>query len=157
MKSFKDTKGRTWLLTITVAAVKRAKSLTGVDLYTLPDDGLKPLAELMRDVVKLVDVLFVLARDPNGGPPTSDEDFAEGLAGDALGDASDAFVEALIDFFPRAGARKALTAVQSKAQQVREVMLRNAMKDLEKIDPEDLAQKILAGKASSGKSPADSE
>lgn len=153
MKSFKDTKGRIWTLEITVAAVKRVKSLTGVDLYALPDDALKPLAKLMGDVVKFVDVLFVLSRDADGKPPTSGEDFAEGLAGDALGDASDAFMESLIDFFPREGARKALTAVQSKAKAVQEVMLRNAMENLEKIDPESLAQKILAGKTSSGKSP----
>jgi hypothetical protein len=157
MRAFKDTKGRTWSVEITVASVKRVKSLVGVDLYALADDGLKPLGVLLADVLKLMDVLFVLARDEKGAPPESDESFAEALAGDVLGDAADAFVDALIDFFPRARARKALAAVRNKSKAVAEKVFEQAMKDLDRIDPAAVARTIRAGNPSSGKSPAGSE
>lgn len=154
MQSFKDTKGRKWTLAITVASVKRVKGATGTDLYALADDGLKPLGELLGDVVRLVDVIYLLARDDKGNPPASEEDFAEALSGDVLGQAADAFVEALIDFFPKARAREALRKVTEKSKQVTEEVARLGMEELEALDPAKFAAALVAGAKSSGTSPA---
>jgi hypothetical protein len=158
MRVFTDSRGRQWALEITVASLKRVKAACGADLYALADDGLKPLAALLADVVKLVDVLFVLARDAGGKPPDSDESFAEGLGGDALGNAADAFVDALIDFFPKERARTALQRLRDKSRQVAEALAGQTLAELEAVDPEAVARTIRAGasagSASSGKSPA---
>lgn len=105
MQTFKDAKGRTWTLAVNVAAVKRVKSLCGVDLTEI-DQGSPPLAiRLSTDVILLCDVLYSLVKlDADAiSPPVTDEDFGGALGGDALRNASDALGEELTDFFQKWG------------------------------------------------------
>jgi hypothetical protein len=117
MKSFSDAAGRAWEVTIHVAACKRVRGLTGVDLYGLVDDGGKPLEALMGDIVKFVDVLYALCQPQAEGRGLTDEDFGASLGGDSLEHAADAFAAELLDFFPRAKVRGALKRVMSLARE----------------------------------------
>ena len=153
MHSFRDTAGRTWTVAIHVAAVKRVRSLVAVDLYKLVDDGFQPLANLLGDPVQLVDVLYCLCQDEATSRGLSDEDFGRALAGDAITQAAEAFVEELIDFFPDARIRATLRKVQTTGQRVRDRLLDHVETTLAGIDPDQMAARWIA---SSGNSPASS-
>lgn len=160
MHSFVDNAGRTWVIAINVAVVKRVRGLVGVDLYSLIDDGFKPLGTLVADPVKLADVLYCLCKEEADAKHVSDEDFGRALAGDAITLAADAFVEELIDFFPDARTRESLRKVVAAGRKVRGTLLDHAESVLNGIDPEAEAKKWIASfsnsPASSGSTPAPS-
>ena len=108
MKSFTDNKGRTWMLEVTVATVKRVRALCQVDLNSIVelDKNNKPSAELLErlssDPVLLVDVLYAICKPQADKLCVSDEDFGEAMAGDAIEFATTALLEEVISFFPEA-------------------------------------------------------
>ena len=143
MHSFVDNSRRTWEVAINVAAVKRIRGLLGIDLYALVDDGFKSLSKLVSDPVTLADVLYCLCKDQADKQSISDEDFGRALAGDAITQAADAFVEELIDFFPDARARASLRKAIEAGKTVRDKVLSHAEKILDSIDPETEARKWI--------------
>ena len=153
MRAFTDNHGRTWTISIHVAAVKRCRALLDVDLYGLVDDGFDGLSKLLGDPVALVDVLYVLCRDEADKLGVSDEDFGRGLGGDGLGRAVDAFLEELTDFFPDPRVRGGLRRVIEAGRQVRDRLMDRMERKLDALDP-DLEAERLSG--TSGDSPASS-
>jgi hypothetical protein len=154
MRTFTDNAGRTWIVQVNVAAIKRVRGLLGVDLYKLVDDGFQALAKLVSDPVQLADVLYCLVKDESDAKQITDEEFGRGLAGDAITLAADAFVEELIDFFPDARARAGLRKVIDAGKKVRERLLTHAETLLERVDPEVEANKLIASFGSSPESSA---
>jgi hypothetical protein len=144
MHSFVDNSRRTWEVAINVAAVKRIRGLLGIDLYALVDDGFKSLSKLVSDPVTLADVLYCLCKDQADKQSISDEEFGRALAGDAITQAADAFVEELIDFFPDARARASLRKAIEAGKTVRDKVLSHAERILDSIDPEVEAQKWIS-------------
>ena len=108
MKSFTDNKGRTWMLEVTVATVKRVRALCQVDLNSIVelDKNNKPSAELLErlssDPVLLVDVLYAICKPQADKLGVSDEDFGEAMAGDVIEHETTALLDEVIDFFPEA-------------------------------------------------------
>jgi hypothetical protein len=143
MKTFNDTEGRDWTVLIAVGAVKRVRAALDIDLYALIDDQAKALAELMDDPCRLVDVVYVLCRDQAEQKEVLEVQFGEALAGDTLEALAEAFVEALIDFFPKARSREALRKIVRAGKQVSELMQTRAEKELETIDVEKVAEKLI--------------
>jgi hypothetical protein len=139
MQSFVDAGGRRWVIQITIADVKRVRLATEVDLLRLLDDGLKPLGDLLADLVLFADVLYVLLKPEADAAGISDEDFGHALYGDALDRAEQAFLEALTDFFPEARKRGLLKSIIAKIRKAREISLGRAEVELQSIDVEDLA------------------
>jgi len=144
MHSFVDNSRRRWEVAINVAAVKRIRGLLRIDLYALVDDGFKSLSKLVSDPVTLADVLYCLCKDQADKQSISDEDFGRALAGDAITQAADAFVEELIDFFPDARARASLRKAIEAGKTVRDKVLSHAEKILDSIDPETEAKKWIS-------------
>jgi hypothetical protein len=102
--SFKDTEGREWLLRIEVNAIRRVRTVHGIDLNQLLGDQ-SVMQRLYGDVCLLVDVIHELCRSQCEARNVSPEQFGEGLAGDALEAATIAFGEALIEYLPPAKRR----------------------------------------------------
>ena len=90
------------------------------------------------------DVLYCLCKDQADKQSISDEDFGRALAGDAITQAADAFVEELIDFFPDARARASLRKAIEAGKTVRDKVLSHAEKILDSIDPETEAKKWIS-------------
>ena len=157
MHSFVDNSRRNWEVAINVTAVKRIRGLLGIDLYALVDDGFKSLSKLVADPVSLADVLYCLCKDQADKQSISDEDFGRALAGDAITQAADAFVEELIDFFPDARARASLRKAIEAGKTVRDKVLSHAEKILDSIDTETEAKKWISSSGtlpeSSGSTP----
>ncbi len=111
MKSFTDNNGRTWILHITVGAIKRVRALCGVDIANIitVSGGGKPKMELLErlasDPVLLVDVLYAVCKEEADAKNISDEEFGRGMAGDAIEYATAALLDEIVDFFPEAKRR----------------------------------------------------
>lgn len=106
MKSFKDSKNRTWEFTIDVNAFKRAKAIAGFDLVKLisnKEDGTpdnSALDELANDEVLLASVMFAVCKPAIDTAGVSEDDFYAAFKGDAIRYAFEALLEDYADFFP---------------------------------------------------------
>lgn len=97
MKTFKDSTGRTWNLSITVDAVKRLRAEMNIDLCELHTGDDPPIFRLERDVPLLFDVIWrLVAPKPEG---MTAEQFAALIGAEEVGPAVNAFWEDLSDFF----------------------------------------------------------
>jgi hypothetical protein len=154
MRTFTDNAGRIWTITVNVAALKRVRGMLNVDIYKLVDDGFKGLGELLGDVIQLVDVLYCLCKDEADARKVSDEDFGRAMFGDAIHQATEAFVEELIDFFPEARVRSSLRKIVAESRKVRDRLLGRAEQVLESFDADREANRLLS---SYGIAPASSD
>lgn len=141
MRSFKDEMDRTWGVPVDVPTVKRLRE-QGLDILNIFDDGFKPMAELVRDPVLLVDTLWVICSDQAEKDGVDEESFAKGLLGDAIGRAVDALVESVADFFPNPKRREALRAALRKIRDAEEVMIGLGASQIETLNAEEVAKSV---------------
>lgn len=114
MQTFTDRTGRRWTLELTTNAAKRVRNLCSVNLLDVLDrpDTLRSLAD---DPILFVDVLYALCRPEADAAGITDEQFGEAFDGQAIENATEAFMGALVNFFQ--GARKAtLQKIVDRAQ-----------------------------------------
>jgi hypothetical protein len=154
MHTFKDNEGRPWTVAINIATAKRVKAVTGINLYDAVGNGLKSLADLLRDPLTLVDVIYLCCEEQAEAKHVTDVDFGRALAGDVIESAIDAFLQALIDFFPDARTRATLTTLIKKARTLQDRMFAQAQTAVENLD---IDSALLNLKSVSGSSPALSE
>ena len=129
MPSFTDLAGRTWPVRITAADAIALKEV-GVDVGKLDE---QTLATLCDDPVALVAALWVVCR-PLDRHGLDEVEFARGLAGDTLDQATTAFLEALADFFP-SPKRRVLRAALRTINRIVETNAEKAIETMAKIDP----------------------
>lgn len=107
MPKFSDTKGREWVVSITVGAIRRVIELENVNLARIdrPRDGsvldTSLITELTFDIELLVNVVYALVKPQADAmnPPVTPMDFAEALDGGVVNKASEALWSALENFF----------------------------------------------------------
>lgn len=108
MHIFTDNKGRKWDIVLNVNQMKRVRAVLGIDLVnviTLDTKGevkVDLIDRIANDPCLLVDILCVLTEKQAASLGVSDIQFGESLAGDAIEDATKAFLDELVDFFPGA-------------------------------------------------------
>jgi hypothetical protein len=124
--------------------------LTKFDLLDLSDG--RAIERLIDDPIALCDVLYVLCRDQATERSVTDEKFGEGLAGDALDNATEALLTELVNFFPprkRTILAKALATVKA----VQAKMYDQAMAALDDPKVAEQVEKALTAGSSSGSAP----
>ena len=99
MRSFIDLAKRKWVVEVTVSTVERVRALTEVDLLTIDVSDLA--ARLVSDPVLLCNVLYSVCKPQADKEDVTDEEFGTGLGGDALDEAVEALLGAMLDFFPQ--------------------------------------------------------
>jgi len=155
MKTFKDNEGRTWTVKVNISTVKRVKSLLGINIFDAIEKDL--IARLVTDTILLVDVLYVICKPEAEQKNVSDEQFGEGLAGDAITAATTALLEELVDFFPEAK-RQVLQKAVGKYRKVESLAIEMAMKYLDSRETEKKIEAELRNISdSSGSLPESSE
>jgi len=124
MKTFKDNAGREWTVEVNVAALKRVKSLTGVDLLGVLDGTL--IERLIRDPVLLCDAVYAVCKPQADERSVTDEDFGRAMAGDAIEHATGALLEELVSFCPsprdRANLGRVLKATREVMDRARDIV-----------------------------------
>ena len=133
MKTFRDTAGREWLVSINITTIKRVKGLCGVDLLDIGADENNIIARLMDDPVLLCNVVYAICKPQADEREISDEVFGEAMAGDAIDSATDAVLSDLVDFIP-APKRPALRKIYQKLQAYQVTAGDLAMKELDDPD-----------------------
>lgn len=152
MHTFLDTRGRTWIITINVDAIRRVRALLGVNLLDVVEGNL--LERLVSDPILLCDILFALIRPEAEARQISDEDFGRALGGDALDQATNALLEELVDFFP-SGKRVVLRKALEKLRTLEALALETATRRLESGELEQKLVEALVA-ASPASTPGDS-
>ena len=161
MKSFTDSNGKTWELSLTITAAKRVMGLLGVNLLQL-DEGTPPLlTRLGTDVMLLCDVIYAILKPALDGAGLTDEQFGAALGGKAVLDAQTAFYEELVDFFQQSARMDLVQAVKTQRSGIELAVARNEdrisrldlLEVVKEAEAEALAESIPG--RSSGSSPAD--
>jgi O-acetyl-ADP-ribose deacetylase (regulator of RNase III) len=91
------------------------------------------------DIEKLFGTLWILCESQADQAGVDEVAFVTGLGGDALGSAIEAFIEAVIDFFPQAAQRAALRASRQVDQKLTTTLMQKIADMFEK------AQKTTIG------------
>jgi hypothetical protein len=99
--SFKDANGNEWLIEIDPVNIDQVNSELGVSLYTILDNGMQPLKELLDNRPVFLNLVYILVRDQVQAKQLTDRDFLKGLKGDAMEAMCEAFYIALADFHPK--------------------------------------------------------
>ena len=139
MKTFQDNAGRQWTVTLNVAALKRVRAMTSIDLFNVVtlDENKKPdislLERLSEDPILLVDVLYAVCKQEAETQQVSDEQFGAAMAGDAIEHATNALLEELVDFFPDPK-RKVLRKILAANRRFGETMKRKVEAELTGLD-----------------------
>lgn len=127
MKAFTDSKNRTWVVDITVSAIKRIRELAGIDFgnpKVFADQG--TMEKIGLDVVLLADVLYAALLPSITQKGIEKDDFCDALQGDTINEAQFALLEGIADFFPKAQGN----LLKSVLRQAREEQAK-AVKELE--------------------------
>lgn len=98
MKTFKDTAGRTWSLSLTIGSAKKIRDLLEIDLFG--DDISTIVTDLASDPVRLAGVLWVLVADEAAAKDISEDDFFGAFSGDVIEAVTDLFLEELVQLYP---------------------------------------------------------
>ncbi len=153
MRTFTDSAGRTWTVSLTLDSVKRVRDLLGVNLLEL-DQGEPPLlTRLGTDVILLCDVIFAILKPQADAAGVSDAEFGAALGGEVIMAAQKAFYEELVGFFRQLGRGDLARAVEA---QQRMILLAVAAVErrIEGVDVEGEIEKTLGNWSSN--SPASS-
>lgn len=133
MKTFKDTTGHTWEISLTISAIKRVKSFLNIDLLSLEVGDPPLITRLGTDVCLLCDVIFVLIKSQADEAKVSDEQFGAALGGKAIMDAHTAFYDELTDFFKGLGRKDLVKAVMTQ-QKLIEMVISKIETDIGELD-----------------------
>ena len=135
MATFQDAAGRVWHVRITVATVRRVQELLGLDLLQLAGGPL--IAQLATDPSALVDVLYVVCKPQADAETISGEAFADQIAGDVIDAATEALLDAMVDFLPESR-RRLLSKARDKFAAATAATMTQAEAMLDAINLEDL-------------------
>lgn len=116
-QAFLDGNGRRWVVEVDVAALKRVRTLTGIDLLRVNPDGVaERLQQVIASPVDVGDVLYCLCKPQADRERVTDEQFGQLLRGDVYAEAVGALVEGIISFYP-SPVQKAMRRVMQESRQ----------------------------------------
>jgi hypothetical protein len=137
VRNFIDSSGRVWVVDVSVATIKRVRTLTGINLLEVIQGEL--IEQLSSDPILLADCLYAVCQPQAVREGVSDEAFGQSLAGDVIDRATTALLEGLIEFFPEPK-RRLLEKATAKYRQVQTQAL--ALVEA-RLDSPELEAKIL--------------
>lgn len=130
MRQFKDAKGREWSIEMSVTSARRAKGLAEVDFLRIADGHIEGLNPVMSDAALLCDALYALCKPQADALGVDAESFGEGMAGDAISDATSALLGELVAFTPNPRMRAALQRVLNAVETAQALRLDRMEKEL---------------------------
>lgn len=155
MGTFKDTTGREWTITLTIGALKRIRSVAGLDLMPLFGGQDKQESEAVRtlllDPMRMADVVYAAIKPQLDEAQINDEAFGELLAGPVLAAAAEAFLDAATVFIGATQGDAAagfLRVATAKRDEARKAAWGQAATKLAAIDVGDRVKREMGGKLS---------
>ena len=142
MRTFTDSAGRTWTVSLTIDAAKRVKGLLDVNLLELEAGDPPLLTKLGTDVILLCDVIFALVKPQADAAGVSDEQFGAALGGEVILAAQTAFYEELVDFFRKLGRTDLAKAVDAQRRMI-DLAVRRIETRIDRLDLEAAVESTL--------------
>jgi len=99
--SFKDAKDREWVIELDPPIIDVVNNELQVSLYTILDNGMQPLKELLENRPVFYNVVYILVREQCQAKGISDREWLKGIKGDATEAMCEAFYRALAEFHPK--------------------------------------------------------
>jgi len=130
MRSFKDSKGRSWNVELTVDSVEMVKQRLAINVLDIADQESELLSGLIAFPPTCGAILWVLCEDQAKAAGVSDVDFRRLLNGDAISDGTDALIDEVVSFSPRS--RR--TVLQAMFDRMRDVENKGAKLVLEQLN-----------------------
>jgi len=138
VQQFCDSQGHPWKIEITIGAVKRVKSLVGVDLLQpVPmtekdrDEDEQPLlTQLEMDPVLLTDVLFAIVQPQAKAKKITDVDFGTSMTAETFKTAAEGFWVEYQDFFHQLGRKPVAAMIQSQRELAKEAFQSEEINEL---------------------------
>lgn len=141
-KSFKDAKGRSWLIDIPLSTYLRLKNsdlkINLEDLIFVPKSreelgkATLPLVELVENLERFVSVVYEILRPEAEKLNISFMDFAEALDGNSMMTMTDAFCQGVYDFFRCPRKRLIMEDATLKGKAMTELMAKRAITEMPK-------------------------
>jgi hypothetical protein len=133
VKTFTDSAGRNWTISLTIDSAKRVRDLMGVNLLE-PEAGEPPLlTRLGTDEILLCDVLYCMVKPQADSQNISSEQFGQALGGDVILAAHNAFYDEIIDFFQKRGRTDRAKAALTQQKMIN-LAINRIMQNLSQID-----------------------
>ena len=111
---YTDGLGQTWIIKINVNTVTRVREQTEVDLSSLIESGEKMADLLFSKRETVAKILYILCERQAKEKGVDAATFAEGLDAESIPLAIDAFVQAVVDFYPRPQLAQAIRETWAK-------------------------------------------
>ena len=151
------------MIVVNVATIKRVRALCDVDLNSIVEidehnrPNTKLLERLSTDPVLLVDVLYAVCKPECDKNKVSDEDFGASMVGDTIDYATDALLDEIVDFFPKAK-RQAFQKILAATRRFEEITKKRLKTVLEEPGlEENLASEMARLTGLSSKPPESAE
>lgn len=154
MRTFHDSTGRAWPLAVNVGAMGRVKGSTGVNLYTVVDDGFEGLTDLFADPCLFIDVIFAVVKPEAERLGVEHDAFLAAVPDEeAIDRIKPMFMEELADFFsePKKSALRKMLAAWTRLQAA---VKEKGTAQVAAIDVESEVEKYLASFGNSPESSA---
>jgi hypothetical protein len=144
MKSFKDSTGREWVLTLTLGSAMKVKSKLDIDLLQ-PEEGDPPLlTRLGTDEILLAEVICALLENQFEKHGVTEDDVREAFDGQTILAAQKAFYEELVDFFQKRGRIDRAKAVAKQVVLI-DLAVTQAGQQIDAVDIESLMRGAMSG------------
>lgn len=148
MKTFTDSIGRTWAITLNLGTAMVVKDKLGVDLLQPevgdPDSGRPLLTRLGTDEMLLGEVMCALLENQFETHKVTTEDVRAAFDGQTLLAAQKAFYEELIDFFRCRGRMDRAKAV-AKQMTLIDAAVKAIEAKIDQIDPGKMVDGVMSG------------
>lgn len=144
MKSFKDSTGREWVITLTLGSAMKVKSKLDVDLLQ-PEEGDPPLlTRLGTDEMLLAEVICALLENQFDKHGVTEDDVREAFDGQTILAAQKAFYGELVDFFQKRGRTDRAKAVAKQTMLI-DMAVAQARQQIDAVDIESLMRGAMSG------------
>ncbi|MDD3585818.1 MAG: hypothetical protein PHQ75_01435 [Thermoguttaceae bacterium] len=144
MKTFVDTQGRTWSITLNLGAAMKIRDRLGVDLLQ-PELGDPPLlTRLGTDELLLGEVICNLLESQFDVHKVTAEDIYNAFDGKTLQDAQEAFYQEMIHFFRQSGRTDRAQAIEKQRKMI-EAGIKAVETRLNQLDETTQVEAILNG------------
>ncbi|MEN6385313.1 MAG: hypothetical protein ABFD79_08940 [Phycisphaerales bacterium] len=133
MKTFTDSAGRNWTISLTIDSAKRVRDLLNINLLE-PEAGDPPLlTRLGTDEILLCDVLYCMVKPQADSQNITSEQFGQALGGDVILAAHTAFYGEIIDFFQKRGRTDRAKAAATQQKMI-DIAIARVTQKMDEID-----------------------
>lgn len=149
INQFQDSEKRIWNVRVTVSTLRDCRDILNIDLNDAIDPSKDVVDRLSNDPVLMFDVIYLCCKKQMDAKGVTADQFSEAINGKVIEDASQALLDAIIDFFPPSKTeviRKGLALRDKMAARIREV----AMEGFANVNDEVVNQAIEALVSQSG-------